>query len=258
MSDITTSEASGVLPPGYRPDFAHTASASQSLTPPATPRKLSANFGAARAKRATLCSIRPRELYLSLSPQPAIAGSRQVEMADSHPDRATARQIAAPLLAAVLVLVGSMAACSTPHPGSHASPPPAATASTDAAWAADDACENVEAQARLARYSELDFDQQFNTFNTASPAYDATRLAFIAAESNAVQQVSDALGSDVPDPPVGAIRAWLDAARALIMVLQSQSDLVTVYNATERVRNVYNDGIAEVCGPIIMKRDNGL
>jgi hypothetical protein len=112
----------------------------------------------------------------------------------------------------------------------------------------------MEAQVRLARYAELDFD---DAFNRLGPDYDAKLMAFVAAETNAVQQVANATNNNVPDPPLAAIRAWLDAAHAYISTLQSQSGLVAVYNASERARNAYN-AVADLCGQIIMKRDKGI
>ena len=171
--------------------------------------------------------------------------------------RALARGTAGTLLAAVLVLVGSLAACSSQrltHHASSASAAPTNTTSADRDWAADDACDNVEAQVRLARYAELNFD---DAFNRLGPDYDAKLMAFVAAETNAVQQVATATNNNVPDPPLAAIHAWLDAARAYISTLQGQSGLVAVYNASERARNAYN-AVADLCGQIIMKRDKGI
>jgi hypothetical protein len=172
--------------------------------------------------------------------------------------RALARGTAAALLAAALFLVGSLAACSSQrltHHAPSASPPPTNTTSADRDWAADDACDNVEAQARLARYAETDFA---DAFNRLGPDYDAKREVFIAAESNAVQQVATTTNDDVPDPPLAAIRGWLDAARALISTLQNpQSSLVAVYQASGRTVDAYN-AVADVCGPIMLKRDKGI
>lgn len=100
----------------------------------------------------------------------------------------------------------------------------------------------------------MDFDEAFNRLG---PDYDAKVMAFVAAETNAVQQVANTTNNAVPDPPLAAIRAWLEAARAYISTLQSQSGLVAVYNASERARNAYN-AVADRCGSIMSKRDTGL
>jgi hypothetical protein len=86
--------------------------------------------------------------------------------------------------------------------------------------------------------------------------------ALAAAESNAVQQVSNGMGSDVPDPPVGAIRTWLDDARAYVSALQTQSlqtqsGLVAVYKAGHKALMAYN-AAAEACGPILQRRKLGV
>jgi len=177
-------------------------------------------------------------------------------MERSNGARALTHGTAGALLAAVLVFVGSTAACSGHRPAHHASSSAAPTTATsdERAWAADDACDNVIAQERLARYAEVDFA---DAFNRLGPDYDAKRQAFVAAESNAVQQVATVTNDDVPDPPLAAIRAWLDAARAFVSTLQSQSGMVAVYHASERTLNAYN-AVVDICGPIMLKRDKGI
>jgi hypothetical protein len=171
---------------------------------------------------------------------------------------ALTRGTAAALLAVALVLVGSLAACSSQRLTHHAAPSSAApttAAATDRDWAADDACDNVEAQVRLARYAELDFD---DAFNRLGPDYGAKLMAFVAAETNAIQQVADTTKNDMPDPPLSAIRGWLEAARAYLSILQNpHSSLVDVYHASGRSVDAYN-AVAEVCGPIIAKRESGV
>jgi hypothetical protein len=183
----------------------------------------------------------------------------------THPDdaiqmagaRAMTRQIAAALLAAVLAIGGLIAACSSSHPRNQVSSPSpsAVTPSADPALDADDACDNLSAQEQLAQYAETDFT---NAFNARSPDMGAKGAALAAAESNAVQQVSNGMSSDVPDPPLGAIRTWMDAARAYISALQTQSlqnqsGLVAVYKAHHKALMAYN-AAAEACEPTLKKR----
>jgi hypothetical protein len=96
---------------------------------------------------------------------------------------------------------------------------------------------------------------------TQSP-HCAKADALAAAESNAVQQVSNGMSSDVPDPPLGAIRTWMDAARAYISALQTQSlqaqsGLVAVYKAGHKNVVAYN-AAHEACDPILQRRKLGV
>ena len=166
------------------------------------------------------------------------------------------RQIAAALAAAVLALGGLIASCSSSHPRNQVSSPSSSgvTPSADPALDADDACDNLSAQQHLVQYSETDFA---NAFNARSPDMAAKADALAAAESNAVQQVSNGMSSDVPDPPLGAIRAWIDATRADVSALQTQSlqnqsGLVAVYKAGHKALMAYN-GAIEACEPILLK-----
>jgi len=166
------------------------------------------------------------------------------------------RQIAAALLAAVLALGGLIASCSSSHPRNQVSSPSpsAVTPSADPALDAEDVCDNLSAQWHLARYAEIDFA---NAFNARSPDMGAKADALAAAHSNAVQQVANGMSSDVPDPPLGAIRTWMDATRAYISALQNQSlqnqsGLVAVYKAGHKALMAYN-GAIEACEPILLK-----
>jgi hypothetical protein len=167
------------------------------------------------------------------------------------------RQIAAALLAALLTFGGSITSCSSSHPRSQGPAPSASgvTPSADPALDADDACDNMSAQQHLVEYADIDFA---NAFNARSPDMGARAAALAAAESNAVQQVANGMSSDVPDPPVGSIRIWMDAARAYISTLQTQSlqdqsGLVAVYKAGHKTLMAYNAAI-EACTPILDKR----
>lgn len=167
------------------------------------------------------------------------------------------RQIAAALVAAVLALGGLVTSCSSSHPRNQGSSPSqsAVTPSSDPALDADDACDNLSAQRHLLEYAVLDFA---NAFNARSPDMGAKADALAAAESNAVQQVATGMSSDVPDPPLGAIREWMDAERAQISALQTQSlqtqsGLVAVYKAGNKALMAYNAAI-EACEPIFSKR----
>jgi hypothetical protein len=171
------------------------------------------------------------------------------------------RQIAAALAAAVLALGGSVTSCSSSHPRNQGSSPSqsAVAPSSDPALDADDACDNLGAQEHLVQYAETDFT---NAFNARSPDMAAKADALAAAENNAVQQVATGMSSDVPDPPLGAIRAWMDAARAYISALQThslqnQSGLVAVYKAHHKALLAYN-AAAEACDPIIHRRYRGV
>jgi hypothetical protein len=171
------------------------------------------------------------------------------------------RQIAAPLLAAVLALGGLITSCSSSHPQNQGSSPSqsAVTPSADPALDADDVCDNLGAQQHLVQYAVTDFA---NAFNARSPDMGAKGDALAAAESNAVQQVANGMSSDVPDPPLGAIRTWMDAARAYVSALQNQSlqnqsGLVAVYKAGHKALMAYN-AAAEACEPIIQRRFRGL
>lgn len=109
------------------------------------------------------------------------------------------------------------------------------------------------------QYAVTDFA---NAFNARSPDMGAKGDALAAAESNAVQQVANGMSSDVPDPPLGAIRTWMDAARAYVSALQNQSlqnqsGLVAVYKAGHKALMAYN-AAAEACEPIIQRRFRGL
>jgi hypothetical protein len=167
------------------------------------------------------------------------------------------RQIAAALAGAVLALGGLLASCSSSHPrnlGSSSSHP-AATPSPDPDLDADDVCDNLAAQQHLEQYADDDFT---DAFNARSPDMRAKADALAAAKSNAVQQVANGMSSDVPDPPLSAIRTWMDAERANITVLQNQSlqtqsGLVAVYKAHHKALLAYNAAIA-ACQPILDKR----
>jgi hypothetical protein len=167
------------------------------------------------------------------------------------------RQISAALLAAVLALGGLITSCSSSHPDNQVSSPSpsAVTPSTGPALDADDACDNLSAQQHLVQYAETDFA---NAFNARSPDMGAKGAALAAAENNAVQQVTNGMSSDVPDPPLSAIQTWLDAARAYVSALQNQSldnqsGLVAVYKAGHKALMAYNAAI-EACEPILLKR----
>jgi hypothetical protein len=186
-----------------------------------------------------------------------VSDSRRIQMTRSNEGCAMTRQIAAALLAVVLAVCGLIASCSSSHPRNQVSSPSPSgvTASADPALDADDACDNLSAQQHLVQYSKTDFA---NAFNARSPDMAAKAAALAAAESNAVQQVSNGMSSDVPDPPLGAIRAWIDAARAEISALQTQSlqnqsGLVAVYKTGHKALLAYNAAI-QACEPILSKR----
>jgi hypothetical protein len=167
------------------------------------------------------------------------------------------RQIASAVLATALALCASVAGCSSSHPANQGPAPSAAGAapSADPALDADDACENMSAQQHLAEFADDDFAASFNARSTDM---GAKAEAVAVAESNAVQQVTTGLASDVPDPPIGAIRTWLDAEREYIRVLrtqslQTQAGLVAVYKAGHTALLAYNAAI-EACVPIFNNR----
>jgi hypothetical protein len=167
------------------------------------------------------------------------------------------RLIAAALLAAVLALGGLTTSCSSSHSrNQETSPSPSAgTPSADPALDADDVCDNLSAQQHLVQYAETDFT---NAFNARSPDMGPKGAALAAAENNAVQQVANGMSSDVPDPPLSAIHTWIDAARAYVSALQSQSlqeqsGLVAVYKTHHKALMAYNAAI-EACEPIFQKR----
>ncbi len=100
---------------------------------------------------------------------------------------------------------------------------------------AEDACQDMEAQVLLAEYAEEDFVQ---AFNTQAPDYDAKRAAFVVAAKNAVQKVADGLPSNVPDPPLSAIRQWMDAERAYINATETEG--LHIYHAHEGALQSFN------------------
>jgi hypothetical protein len=147
------------------------------------------------------------------------------------------------LAAALLVPVGLIAGCSNSNPGGQAVPSSQASASGQGAGVAPqtstdalDACQDMEAQAFLAEYAENDFIQAFNTL---APDYDAKRAAFVVAAKNAVQKVADGLPSNVPDPPLSAIRQWMDAERAYINATETQG-IEDIYHAHEGALQSFN------------------
>jgi hypothetical protein len=167
------------------------------------------------------------------------------------------RQFAPALLAAVLIFGGSITSCSSSPPRKQVSSPSSSgvAASADPALDADDACDNLSAQQHLVQFAVTDFA---NAFNARSPDMGPKGAALAAAENNAVQQVATGISSDVPDPPLGAIRTWMDAARAYVSALQTQSlqdqaGLVAVYKAGHKALTAYNAAI-EACEPIFLKR----
>jgi len=157
-------------------------------------------------------------------------------------DGAMKRLLAAALLAPVIT-VGVVTACSNSNSGSQAAPSNQASAAGQGAGAAvqistdaEDACQDMQAQGFLAEYAEADFIQ---AFNTQAPDYDAKRAAFVAAAKNAVQKVADGLPSNVPDPPLSAIRQWMDAERAYISATETEG-LEDIYHAHEGALQSFN------------------
>jgi hypothetical protein len=93
--------------------------------------------------------------------------------------------------------------------------------------------------------SEKDF---MDAYYSNAPDVDAKRDAFVAAQTSADQQISLALTNDVPDPPAGALHAFLDKARAYINILQTQGRNVTDWSPS---REGHEAGIAaqQACQP---------
>jgi hypothetical protein len=133
----------------------------------------------------------------------------------------------AALLASIVALGGLSVACSNsnsshPAPSSSALPASSSSAITtppNPTAAATHACKTFNAQAQLAGASEKDF---VDAYYSNAPDVDAKRDAFVAASASAEQQISFALTSDVPDPPAGALHAFLDKERAYRNMLQTQ------------------------------------
>ena len=158
-------------------------------------------------------------------------------------DGAMKRLLAAALLAPVVSVGGLVAGCSDANSANQAPPSGQASAAGQGAGVvpetttdAHDACELMAAQVFLANYAEQDFLQAFNTF---AADYDAKRLAYIPVAMNAVQKVADGLPSNVPDPPVSAIRQWMDADRAYVSALQT-GGLEDIYQAHHRALLAFN------------------
>ena len=134
---------------------------------------------------------------------------------------------AAALLATIVALGGLSVACSNSNSGHRAPSSSAQSASSSSAVttppnpaaAATHACKTFSAQAQLAGASEKDF---VDAYYSNAPDVDAKRDAYIAASTGAEQQLSLALTSDVPDPPAGALHAFLDKERAYRNILQTQ------------------------------------
>jgi hypothetical protein len=166
-------------------------------------------------------------------------------------DGAMKRLLAAALLAPVIT-IGVVTACSNSHSGSQAAPSNQASAAGQGAAVAvristdaEDACQDMEAQAFLAKYAENDFMQ---AFSTQAPDYDAKRVVFVVAAKNAVQKVADGLPSNVPDPPVSAIRQWMEAERAYINATETQG-LEDIYHAYEGTIQAFN-AAQEACSSV--------
>jgi hypothetical protein len=160
------------------------------------------------------------------------------------------RHTAAALLASMLTLAAPVTACSSSGSGNHASSAPSATpavtTATESAADAFDACQDYSAQELLMEYAERDF---VDALNSDSPDLDAKRAAFVAAATNAVQQVTAGIPDDVPDPPAGALRAWVDAERAFIAITGSQAGQVVDFDASEKARAAFNAGQL-ACKPV--------
>src|ERR1700737_363710 len=142
---------------------------------------------------------------------------------------------AAALLASIVCVGGLSVACSNstsapPPPSSpalSASSSSAATTPPNPTAAATHACKTFSAQAQLAGVSDKEF---VDAYYSNAPDLDAKRDAFIAASTSAEQQISLALTSDVPDPPAGALHAFLDKARAYRNILQTQGRNVAAWS----------------------------
>jgi hypothetical protein len=160
---------------------------------------------------------------------------------------------AAALLASIVALGGLSGACSNSNSG-HLAPSSSALSATSSsavttppnpAAAATHACNTFSAQAQLVGASEKEF---IDAFYSNAPDVDAKRDAFIDASASADHQISLALTSDVPDPPAGALHAFLDKARAYRNILQTQGRNVTDWSLA---REGQQAGIAaqQACQP---------
>jgi hypothetical protein len=160
---------------------------------------------------------------------------------------------AAALLASIVALGGLSVACSNSnsgHPAPASSAPPtspssAVTTPPNPAAAASHACKTFSAQAQLAGVSEKEF---MDAYYSNAPDVDAKREAFVAASTSANQQISLALASDVPNPPAGALHAFLDKSRAYDNILQTQGRNVADWSPAQEAQQA---GIAaqQACQP---------
>jgi hypothetical protein len=161
---------------------------------------------------------------------------------------------AAALLASIVALGGLSVACSNSNSGHPAPSSSALSASSSSAVAtppnpaaaATHACKTFNAQAQLAGASEKDFMDAY--YGNAADV-DAKREAFVAASTSANQQISLALTSDVPNPPAGALHAFLDKSRAYLNVLQTQGRNVADWSPAQDAQQA---GVAaqQACQPI--------
>jgi hypothetical protein len=159
------------------------------------------------------------------------------------------------LLASVMTLGGLSVACSHSDSGHSAPASSALPASSSSAvtippnptTAATHACNTFSAQAQLVGISEKDF---MDGFYGNAPDVDAKREAFITASTSADQQISLALTSAVPDPPAGALHAFIDKSRAYTNVLQAQGRNVTDWSSAQEAQRA---GIAaqQACQPFL-------
>jgi hypothetical protein len=97
----------------------------------------------------------------------------------------------------------------------------------------------------LAGVSEKEF---MDAYYSNAPDVDAKREAFVAASTSANQQISLALASDVPNPPAGALHAFLDKSRAYDNILQTQGRNVADWSPAQEAQQA---GIAaqQACQP---------